>query len=571
MGAQRPGVPARARTYPQGRWPAGPVQARLRASAEAVAAVNATTHPGLKKHHLSTTTVVFMIFCLCAAGAYGIEDMISQAGPGLTLVMLMVLPFIWSTPMALVATELGSAIPEEGGFYKWVQRGLGEFWGFQAGWWRTISIYVDNTVYVVLAGAYFASITDLSPTQEYGFKAAIVVLFTWLNLRGLKDVGLASSVISLLVMIAFAGVAVIGFANWQSNPFVPFTPPDQTLAQSIGAGLAIGIWMYSGYESMSTMAGEVKDPMVIPRATLIAVPLIMAVYIFPTLAGLAAIGGWEQWSSEGGLSYTDVVTAFVPALGALFVGVAVLANLSLFNAYIASGSRGFFAMADDHLAPPALVRCSEKRGVPHIAVLSLGLFALLASMLPFHVIVVVDVMLFMSAYVLIFIAACVLRLREPGLERPFRIPLGNGGFIAMCVPPVVIACLALFTSGTDYFLGGVLALASGPVAYWIFKRRYGGLARRAPRRHPLNPRTGLAPGDTRRLAWMFGVLTLAGVIATLFLPGYEDPQTYAEAYGRAGAFEGLMSGIRWSTAAFAGLTVACGWFSLRLEPRRAGA
>src|SRR5210317_1275274 len=100
-----------------------------------------SAQPGLKKHQISTSTVVFMIFCLCAAGAYGIEDMIPQAGPGLTLVMLITLPFLWSIPMGLVATELGSTIPEEGGFYKWVQRGLGEFWGFQAGWWRTISIY----------------------------------------------------------------------------------------------------------------------------------------------------------------------------------------------------------------------------------------------------------------------------------------------------------------------------------------------------------------------------------------------------------------------------------------------
>ena len=73
-----------------------------------------------------------MIFCLCAAGAYGIEDMIPMAGPGLTLVMLIVLPFLWSIPMAFVASELGSAIPQEGGFYKWVQRACGEFWGFQA-------------------------------------------------------------------------------------------------------------------------------------------------------------------------------------------------------------------------------------------------------------------------------------------------------------------------------------------------------------------------------------------------------------------------------------------------------
>jgi len=521
--------------------------------------------PGLKKHRMTTSTVVFMIFCLCAAGAYGIEDMIPAAGPGLTLVMLIVLPFVWSTPMGLVASELGSAIPEEGGFYKWVQRACGEFWGFQAGWWRTISIYFDNTIYVVLAGSYVASVIDLTPIEEYLFKASVIICFTYINIRGIRDVGAVSTVISILVMMAFAMVAVFGFANWQSNPFDPFIPPDQTLLQSIGAGIAIGIWMYSGYESMSTMAGELEDPQVIPKATLITVPLIMAVYILPTMGGLASIGSWSNWASEGGLSYSDVVANYVPALGILFVFVAVIANLSIFNTYIASGSRGGFALAEDNLAPKALVKCSKDRGVPYIAVLSLGAFSLVVCMFPFEVIVVVDVMLFMAAYVLIFISASILRIKEPDLDRPFRVPFGTRGFIAMCVPPVSIAFVALFINGTDYFVGGMLALMSGPVAYFIFRRKYGGLTKIDPVRHPVNPKTGLANGDTTRLVWMFGGLTAIGIIAIFFLPWYDEPQSYTDDYGIEGLFDILMTCIRWMTAAYGALTVALLIIARRVE------
>ncbi len=520
---------------------------------------------GLKKHRLSISTVVFMIFCLCAAGAYGIEDMIPQAGPGLTLAMLIVLPFVWSTPMGLVAAELGSAIPEEGGFYKWVQRACGEFWGFQAGWWRTISIYVDNTIYVVLAGSYVASIVNLTPSEEYLFKASMVVFFTYINIRGIRDVGFVTSTISLLVMVAFAMVAVVGFANWQTNPFEPFTPPGQTLFQSFGAAIAIGVWVYSGYESMSTMAGEIEDPQVIPKATLITVPLIMAVYILPTMGGLASIGSWEQWSADG-VSYGDVITSQLPALGVVFVLVAVIANFSLFNTYIASGSRGFFALAADNLGPESLVKCSKDRGVPYIAVLSLGGFSLIASMFPFEVIVVVDVMLFIAAYVLIFISACILRIREPELERPFKVPFGTVGFIAMCIPPVVIAFLVMFISGTDYFVGGMLALVSGPVAYFIFKRKHGGLAIDRPERYPLNPKTRLGIGDTRRMAWMFGGLTAMGIIATCFLPWYEDPAAYAENYGVDGFFDILMSVVHWMTAAFGAITATLVLIARRVEP-----
>ena len=525
---------------------------------------------GLKQYHMKTSTVVFMIFCLCAAGAYGIEEMIPQAGPGLTIVMLMVLPFVWSIPMGLIASELGSAIPEEGGYYKWVQRALGEFWGFQAGWWRTISIYFDNTIYVVLAGSYLASVAEMSNVEEYAFKASVVIFFTYINIRGIKDVGAVSAVISALVMLAFAAVAVVGFATWQSNPFVPFTPPDRALLQSIGSGIAIGMWMYSGYESMSTVAGEIEDPQVIPRATLITIPLIMMVYILPTMGGLASLGSWSQWASDGGLSYGDVVTQIAPAFGVVFVLVAVLAQFSVFNTYIASGSRGFFALAEDNLAPRALVKCSAGRGVPYVAVLSLGIFSLVVCMFPFKVIVVVDMVLLMAAYALIFIAACILRVREGGLVRPFKVPFGTAGFIAMCIPPLFITFVALFINGTDYFIGGMIALVTGPIAYFAFKRAYGGLTRVDPARHPANPRTKLAVGDTRRMAWMFGGMAVAGLIGIFFLPWYDDPQVYAESYGVEGLFAILMQAVRWMTAIAGALAVALAILARRIEPRDAG-
>ncbi len=528
-----------------------------------------TAQHGLRQYEMKTSTVVFMIFSLCAAGCYGIEEMIPQAGPGLTLVMLIVLPFLWSTPMGLVAAELGSALPQEGGYYKWVQRACGEFWGFQAGWWRTISVYFDNTLYVVLAGAYLGSIMSLTGLEEYLFKASVVIVFTYVNIRGIRDVGAITSLISILILVAFTLVAVIGLARWQTNPFVPFIPPDQTLLQSVGVGLAIGMWLYSGYESMSTVAGELKDPQVIPKAILISIPLIMAVYILPTMAGIASIGQWSEWATAGGVTYGDVVTPVLPALGLFFVFIAIVSQFSLFNTYIASGSRGFFALADDNLAPRILVKCSKDRGVPYVAVMSLGIFSLIMCMFPFSVIVVVDVMLFMSAYALIFIAACILRVKEGDLPRPFRVPVGNKVFIAMCVPSFIIIFVAFFINGADYFVGGMAALVTGPVMYFIFKRKYGGLARTNPVAYPLNTKTGLGIGDTRRMAWLFTAMTLIGLIASYFLPWYEDPSYYTENYGIEGLFDILISSIRWITGASGLLTVFLIIMANRVEPKKA--
>ena len=433
---------------------------------------------GLKKAKVGVWTVFCMIFCMSAAGAYGIEDMISASGPGMTIVLLCVLPFFWSIPMGLTAAELGSAIPQEGGYYKWVQRGMGEFWGFQAGWWRTCSIYIDSTGYIVLAVGYITTMFPLTGIYEYLLKFAFILFFTFINLRGIKDVGRFSAIFSVIVFIAFLIITVMGFANWHYNPMLPFIPPGETVPTSIGLGLAIAMWMYAGYESMSTIAGEIEDPQIIPKATLLSVPAIMAVYIFPTIAGLAAIGQWNKWSTEaGGVNFADLtMLGGGIVLTAFFVFAAASSNLSLYNAYLASGSRGFFVLADDNLAPAFLKKCGKKHGTPYIAILSMTLFNMIFVTFTFSQLVVINTFFLSFSYILIYIANIKLRINEPDLVRPFKIPFGTKGIILMSIPPILLVAISVVTNGWGNFFAGMAGAISGPVAYIILKKMYGGIA-----------------------------------------------------------------------------------------------
>ena len=552
------------------------------------AAMDVDEH-GLKKHDIKISTVVFMIFCLCAAGAYGIEEMIPESGPGLTLIMLIVLPFIWSTPLGLVASELGSARPQEGGYYKWVQEACGEFWGFQAGWWRTISIYIDNTLYVILAGGYLANALDLSWGMEMAFKIGMILVFTYINIRGVKDVGMVSTILSILVIFAFGMVAVCGFMNWSQNPFVPFTADGDIMGVSgiafadwiyyIGMGIALGMWMYSGYESMSTIAGEVSNPQVIPKATLITMPLIMAVYILPTAAGLGSLGDWGNWGTEAGsVGYADVVTHFWgPAFGAFFVIISILAQCSIYNTYIASGSRGFFALADDHLAPPILVKCDKKHGVPYVAVLSVAIVNIILCNFAFKTVVVVDVFLLVSSYVMIFISAMILRKRIPVEDYKFKIPGGVTFLTIICIIPCIIAFFSFFINGTDYFIGGMMGIVSGPILYVIWKKMYGGLSKKDPVRYPVNPKTGLAVGDLKRISYIFIGLGAMGGLALAWLPWFEGDwgaDYYAETYPSGvpsvlfGNFEGMLNAIRISVILFVVIGIVCAIIAAKVEPQK---
>lgn len=501
-----------------------------------------TEDMGLKKHDLKVSTVVFMIFSLVAAGCFGIESMIPESGPGLTIVLLIALPFLWGLPFGLVASELGSVRPQEGGYYKWVQEALGEFWGFQAGWWRTISIYIDNSLYVILAGNYLSSVFDIGFWGEFIFKVGMILVFMYINLRGVKDVGIITSLISIFVLIAFAMVAIVGFANYQGNPMDPFfSYQPESFADYfalIAGGLSIGMWMYSGYESMSTIAGELEDPQVIPKATLITIPLIMATYILPTAGALSALVGtkndWSLWGEGAGdVGYHTVPWEYIGAgAGMFFVIVAVVAQFSIYNTYIASGSRGFFSLAEDKLAPPILVKVSKKKGVPYVAVISVAVVNLILCNFAFNVIVIVDVFMLVASYVLVYISCMILRKRlDPSeYEGKFKIPGGFGFLCLICIVPIFVAFASFLLNGTDYFIGGMIGIISGPILYFIWRKMYGGLTRKDPQLYPGNPRTGLGIGDTFRMSLMFLILGLIGTAGRIFLPWYEVDWPAVEYY-----------------------------------------
>jgi hypothetical protein len=136
----------------------------------------------------------------------------------------------------------------------------------------------------------------------------------------------------------------------------------------------------------------------------------------------------------------------------------------------------------------------------------------------------------------------------------------------MCIPPFIIIFVAFFINGTDYFVGGLAVLVTGPIMYFIFKRKYGGLTQTDPVNYPVNSKTRLGIGDTKRMAWLFAALTLVGVVAVFFLPWYDDPEYYTQTYGIKGFFGFLITCVRWMTAAFGVLTVILAIIASRVEP-----
>ncbi len=101
-------------------------------------------------------------FFMVSGGPYGIEDIL-DAGYLRGLIILVALPFLWSLPTAMMIGELASALPEEGGFYVWVRRAMGPFWGYQEAWLSLAASIFDMAIYPTLFVLYLGGCFPRGP------------------------------------------------------------------------------------------------------------------------------------------------------------------------------------------------------------------------------------------------------------------------------------------------------------------------------------------------------------------------------------------------------------------------
>ena len=511
----------------------------------------------LKKSKMSIIGVVALIYSFVAAGAFGIEEAISASGPGVTLLMLLIFPFIWSFPLCEMVGELGSIYPTEGGIYSWGREAFGEFWGWQVGFWSGLTTWLCQAQYCALIAGYAAKIMELTPTAAYLVKIGVVLVFTAINIIGLEWLEKLETVFIALVLIAFAVVTVVGFINWNYNPIEPFFNYEEGLFHSIGGGIAIIIWMYCGYECMSNMAEEVDNPQIIPKAMRFSQPLVALSYILPTLAALAAIGSWSAWSTESGIGnvgYADVLIQYVGSwAGVLFVIVAILSNCAMFCSYIAHGSRAFFVMADDHMFP-LLMKKVDKRGIPTVSIILLAVFTIITCQFDFATLVMATTPI--QLYLYLMLIACVVKVRRryPIEERKKMgltvMPGGKIGLLVLGACVFFICMFAIYANGADYFITGFTVLFVGLVAYILCKWIYKGRALEDPEIYPLNPKTKLGLGDLIDIGvyiFLTGAIALVGSIFLYFYEGSYGVTYYLQEYqaGLFSDFYGMLNICKW--------------------------
>jgi len=416
-------------------------------------------------------------YFMVSGGPYGIEDILGGAGFAKAILILLLLPFLWSLPTALMIGELAAALPAEGGFYMWVRRALGPFWGYQEGWLSLSASIFDMAIYPAIFVLYLGKFNPLLTAgwNGYAWSLAVVVLCCAWNLCGAPAVGEGSVALSVFLLAPFAVFVV--FSLWRGLTLHPAVQWSQPASQSaLSTAILVAMWNYMGWDNASTVAQEVENPQRnYPRAMIATTILVAVTYILPlasiAFSGLSvesfATGDWATAATAiGGKGLAGV------GLGLAVVAGGAISGVGMFNALVMSYSRVPMAMAEDGLLPRSIAK-KNSRGVPWVSVLLCGLAWALALKLPFERLISIDLILYGSSLLLEFVALVVLRLREPDLERPFK--AGNLTFaFALGVGPVALIGYALYASRAEKLMGSTSALffaivvaLLGPLLYWF--------------------------------------------------------------------------------------------------------
>lgn len=394
------------------------------------------------------------------------------AGPALPLAYaLAVIPvFISMLPLAM----LGAAIPATGGNYKYPSRMVSPGLAFVGVWTYALATFFGQIPLYSLACARYAAVFMPGLPLELA-AAGIITVFTLINLFGVR---LAAQFQALMVMILIAALlyfSAAGLARFEPTNFAEFGVSG---VKGVLLGTALLTFTYFGSNSVIELGGEIKNPgRVIPRAFMIAFPVVMLLYLLLAIALVGAAPWREAAAADEPL--LSVGKSFLSRIGFLFfvAGGAILALMTTLNAIFIVGTKSLLALISDNLLPRSLGRINRRFGTAHLLFLIIWALSLAGvfSGLPLETFASYAALGGLVIFFPVLLASIRLPKRYPELYRQSGFRL-KGVFLWLC-PAVGFAMILFFGVAILADLKSPLKIAlfvvfmlSGGLYYYLRKR-----------------------------------------------------------------------------------------------------
>ena len=424
---------------------------------------------------LRVLTLATVIYFTVSGGPYGLEPLLSFAGPQASLLLLIITPLLWDIPAMLAVLELNSMMPVTGGYYEWVKRAMGLRFGFYEGWWTWLYTFVDLAIYPVLFVEY---LSFLFP-QAQAYKIPVCLIIVWLgallNIIGISPVGKTTILLSMVVIIPF--IILFGITVFGTTPLHISAPSLKGLSySSIGMALYTVMWNFFGWDNATTYAEEVEQPVrTYVKSMFIAIITVIVVYVMVIISTLHFKID-ARVLDEGGFPVLGLLAGDKWLGNAIAIG-GMAGACGLYASVLLSVSRVPEVMASDRLLPKMINWLHPKFGTPYISIIVCASVVSFMVLWSFEDLIVIDVTLYAAALFLEFISLLLLRIKKPLQPRPFRIPLPAWALFGMFIIPVTVFFIALsgvFISQGNSIkpaLFAIVALVSAEPAWQLIRLR----------------------------------------------------------------------------------------------------
>ncbi|WP_018257427.1 amino acid permease [Halomicrobium katesii] len=384
---------------------------------------------------------------------------LKTAGPSVVLAYL--LAGILVVPAALSKSEMATAMPEAGGTYLYIERGMGPLFGTVAGVGTWFSLAFKGGLALVGGVPYLLILFDL-PVKPVALGLAAVLILV--NLLGAKQTGRLQVAIVVVMLAALSWFVVGSGASVQQANFQPFYADGLS---GLLAATGLVFVSYAGVTKVASVAEEVENPdRNIPLGILGSLAFTTLLYVLI----VAIIVGVTDAGVVAG-SATPVAEAAAATLGEwgvwAVVLAAILALISTANAGILSSSRYPFAMARDGLVPTSLAEVSERFGTPSLSISLTGIVLLaLIAFVPVLEIAKLASAFQILVFVLINVAIVAFREGEGDYEPSFESPL----YPWMQVAGVLSGTVLLTQMGPVAIVGAVVITVGSVLWYVLYAR-----------------------------------------------------------------------------------------------------
>lgn len=324
------------------------------------------TSQGLRKVVTTRYAVALYMSSVFGSGILVLPGLAAQiAGPA-SLISWISLSLA-SYPLAYTFASLSARKPESGGVYGFAKESLGPRVANSVGWLFIIWFIAGAPAVTVIAASYLAYAVPMSRAAIYTIAGAVMLIALLVNYQGIivssrVQLAIITAIVALLVTAVIASITSI-----RASSFTPFFPNG---ILPVGVSAALIFWSYLGYENVSNVAEEFKNPKRdFQRSIIYSVAIISVLYVAVAIAAI----GTKSYQAQGSIApFAAMLSNAIGTYGA--IGTAILALVIIFstvNAYTTGMSRVFYAASSEGGLPKFLNKIHPKTGVPYRTLLLL--------------------------------------------------------------------------------------------------------------------------------------------------------------------------------------------------------